>query len=333
MTPHTGLTSGTCAPYPQPPSSAWNVTYYSGTNASTAAALAAAADIVIASVATTSSEGSDRTNLSLPAWQDAMVSAVAAVQPKTVVLARCPGACFMVWKNAVPAILYSLLPGQEAGNAIANVIFGAVNPSGKLPVSFPAVMNDTWLGNPVNPAQYPGTIRNNSWIEADYSCVGWDWLLLHTSPPPPPPHSPTHTNHCREDIFIGYRWYDQQNITPLWPFGHGLSYTTWTYSNLVVANLTFTATLVNSGGVAGAEVAQLYIGYPAAAQEPPKQLKGFQKVALPAGGSTTLTFSLSPADLLIWNTTADAWALVSGTYTAMVGSSSRDIRLTASFAV
>jgi len=101
----------------------------------------------------------------------------------------------------------------------------------------------------------------------------------------------------------------------------------------VVANLTFTATLVNSGGVAGAEVAQLYIGYPAAAQEPPKQLKGFQKVALPAGGSTTLTFSLSPADLLIWNTTADAWALVSGTCTAMVGSSSRDIRLTASFAV
>jgi beta-glucosidase len=287
-TPHTGYTSGSCAPQPAPTGGS-NVTVYAGQNATVAAAMAASYDYVIISVATTSSEGSDRPDLTLPSWQDAMVTAVAAVNPNTIVLARCPGACFMVWKDQVPAILFSLMPGQEAGNAIANVIFGDVNPSGKLPVSFPASMNDTWLGNPVNPLQYPGTQRNNSWLEADYS----------------------------ENLLIGYRWYDQQNINPLWPFGHGLSYSTWTYSGLSVtgtvsssSNATVSFTITNKGPYVAAEVAQLYLGFPTAADEPPKLLKKFQKVKdVAVNAANTINFQITIADVQVWNTIADAWAV------------------------
>jgi beta-glucosidase len=218
----------------------------------------------------------------------------------------------MPWKAAVPSILFQLMPGQEAGNALANALFGAVNPSGKLPVSFPGSMNDTWLGNPVNPLQYPGTDRGKGWLEADYT----------------------------ENLLIGYRWYDQQNIEPLWPFGHGLSYTTFSYSNLVVTGsvsptggATVTATVTNSGSVAGAEVAQLYVGYPAAAGEPPKLLKGFNKVALAPGASAQVSFTLSASALSIWNVVSDSWQLVPGTYQVLVGSTSRDIRLTGTVTV
>jgi beta-glucosidase len=311
LTNHTGLLSGTCAPQPAPPSVV-PLVYNDGTNATLAAQIAAQNQIAIVVVATTSSEGSDRPDLSLPSYQDALVAAVAAANPNTIVVARCPGACLMPWKAAVPSILFQLMPGQEAGNALANALFGAVNPSGKLPVSFPGSMNDTWLGNPVNPLQYPGTDRGKGWLEADYT----------------------------ENLLIGYRWYDQQNIEPLWPFGHGLSYTTFSYSNLVVTGsvsptggATVTATVTNSGSVAGAEVAQLYVGYPAAAGEPPKLLKGFNKVALAPGASAQVSFTLSASALSIWNVVSDSWQLVPGTYQVLVGSTSRDIRLTGTVTV
>lgn len=156
-TPAPGKISGVCAPWP-PSGGAYKVDANSTQDAATAAALAAAYDLVIVNVATTSGEGTDRPNLDLPDWQNAMVSAVLAANNRTVVVARCPGACTMPWAGAAPSILFQLLPGQEAGNALANALFGVVNPSGKLPVSFPNNMNDTWLGNPVNPAQYPGVV-------------------------------------------------------------------------------------------------------------------------------------------------------------------------------
>jgi beta-glucosidase len=303
----------TARPPPPPgPQGAVNVTYYAGQDAAGAAAACAGASLCVMVVATKSSEGSDRGDLALPAWQDAMAAAVIAANPATVVVARCPGACFMPWRDAARAILFELMPGQESGNSVAATILGLNNPSGRLPVSFPAAMNDTWLGSPVNPAQYPGTDRGRGFPESDYT----------------------------EELLMGYRWYDAQAIAPLWPFGHGLSYSSFTYSQLVVAGAlspaTATAvyaTVCNTAGPAGAEVAQLYLGFPAAANEPPKLLKGFQKTPLEPGECAGVGFPLTAADVQIWDVVAQQWTIVPGTYTVMVGSGSRDIRLTGQLTV
>jgi len=305
------------------PSGPVNVTYYSTQDATAAAAAAAGAALVIMVVATDSSEGSDRAGLGLPAWQDAMVASLAAANPNLVVVARCPGACTMPWAAAVPAILFELLPGQESGNSIANTIFGANNPSGRLPVTFPnpapagqQYPTDTWLspvgGGPVIPTRFPGTDRGRGFPEVDFD----------------------------EGLFMGYRWYDQQKTSPQWPFGHGLSYSTFTYSNLAVvgtvtptASATVYATVCNTAGPAGAEVVQLYVGYPDAANEPPKQLKGFQKVGLASdGGCGGVGFPIEAKDLWTWDVTL-GWQLIPGTYQIYVGSTSRDIRLTGTLTV
>jgi beta-glucosidase len=309
-----GSVSGTCTPAPSGNSNInkVNFTFYAGFDPAVAASLAAAADIAIVSVATSSSEGADRTNLSVPYWQDEIVHAVAAIQPNTVVVARCPGACFMPWAGSVPAIVYSLLPGQEAANALAAILVGDVTPSGKLPVSFPANMSDTWLGNPVNPAQYPGTQRSNSWLEADYS----------------------------EGLYIGYRWYDSTGIKPLWPFGHGLSYTVFNYSSLhlsgnlsTTSNLTVSFRIANTGAYDGAEVPQMYVSFPVAANEPPKLLKDFTKVAIASGSQQTVTFTLTASQLLVFDVPSGSWLLVPGQYQVLIGASSADIRLRGAFAV
>jgi len=165
----------------------------------------------------------------------------------------------------------------------------------RLPISFPVKENDWFSGNP---NQYPGT---NGAVQ--YS----------------------------EKLLVGYRWYDAQNIAPLFPFGHGLSYTTFTYSNLqvtgsITSTLTVSVTVTNSGGVAGAEVAQLYLGYPASAGEPPQVLRGFQKLQLAAGAAGTATFTLDKQSISIWDISSGSWKAVSGTFNVFVGSSSRDIR-------
>jgi beta-glucosidase len=299
------------------------VTYLPTQDAGAAVAGAAGASLVVMVVAVDSSEGSDRISLFLPPWQDAMVAALAAAGAPLVVVARCPGACHMPWAPAVGSILYELLPGQESGNSIANTLFGDNVPSGRLPVSFPAppasgsgLPTDTWLsppgGGPVNPEQYPGTDRGRGFPEADYS----------------------------EGLFVGYRWYDARGTKPEWAFGHGLSYATFNYTALAVvggvsptASATIYATVCNVGGPAASEVAQLYLGYPAAANEPPKLLKGFQKVAVSAGGCEGVGFSVSAKDLWVWDVVAQAWALVPGTYTVLVGASSADIRLTGALTV
>ena len=360
--PAPGLISGNCTSPPAPlPSGPVNVTYYSTQDATAAAAAAAGAALVIMVVATDSSEGSDRAGLGLPAWQDAMVASLAAANPNLVVVARCPGACTMPWAAAVPAILFELLPGQESGNSIANTIFGANNPSGRLPVTFPnpapagqQYPTDTWLspagGGPVIPTRFPGTDRGRGFPEVDFD----EGLFMgaaaaaaaararaqratcssrSSSSCPPPPLLPPVTS-------AGYRWYDQQKTSPQWPFGHGLSYSTFTYSNLAVvgtvtptASATVYATVCNTAGPAGAEVVQLYVGYPDAANEPPKQLKGFQKVGLASdGGCGGVGFPIEAKDLWTWDVTL-GWQLIPGTYQIYVGSTSRDIRLTGTLTV
>ena len=268
-----------------------------------AANAAHAADVAIVVVGTTSGEGSDRASLSLPGTQDALISAVTAANTRTIVVAYAPAQILMPWSGQAAAILFSGMPGQETGNALADVLFGDVNPSGKLPFTIAQATTDY----PVNTtAQYPGV--NN---HAAYS----------------------------EGMLIGYRHFDAHAVTPLFPFGHGLSYTTFNYANLSVTTtggatptgVTVAFDVTNAGSRAGSEVTQLYLGYPSSAGEPPKGLKTFQRVTLAAGQTQRVSMTLAPADWSYWETASHGWAVAGGTYSVMVGSSSRDIRLTGSF--
>jgi len=274
-----------------------------GSSVSQAAQLAASSDMAIVCVGQQTSEGSDRANLSLPGAQNALISAVAAANPKTIVVMYESSATLMPWIGQVAAVVMAWYPGQENGNALAQVLFGDVNPSGKLPVSIPAAADQV----PASAAaQFPG-VRGH----VSYS----------------------------EKLLVGYRWYDAEGVAPLFPFGHGLSYTTFGYSNLVVGAVSPSGQaqigfdLTNLGTVAGAEVAQLYLGFPAATGEPPKALKDFQKVALAPGQTQHVTFGLTWEDFATWDPAAHGWAAAPGTFQVLVGASSRDIRLTGALTV
>ncbi len=272
-----------------------------GGNIPAAVALAQAADVAIICVGQRTSEGSDRASLSLPNDQDALVSAVATANPHTIVVLYAAAATLMPWAGQVPAALVAWFPGQENGNALARVLFGDVNPSGKLPVTFPVTANQV----PANtPAQFPGVKGHVAYSEG---------------------------------LLVGYRWYDANSVPPLFPFGHGLSYTTFGYSNLTVSVVSPSGQvqvgldLTNIGSSTGAEVVQLYLGFPAAAGEPPKQLKGFKKIFLSPGATQHVTFNLDWEDLANWDPVAHGWMVTPGTFQVMVGASSRDIRLTGAF--
>jgi beta-glucosidase len=275
-----------------------------GRTISSAVAKAKAADVAIVMVTDAEGEGKDRPNLSLPGTQDDLVSAVAAANPKTIVVSKTGGPILMPWLSKVPAVLQAWYPGEEDGNAVADVLFGAFNPSGKLPITFPKKETDV----PANTtAQYPGV---------------------------------NGTAHYSEGVFVGYRHYDHSRITPLFPFGFGLSYTTFSYANLKVtkgsgANVTVEADVTNTGTVTGAEIPQLYVGIPSTsgAPEPPQQLVGFQKVLLRAGQTSHVTFTLTARSFSHWDTASRGWKINAGTYRLFVGSGSRDIRLRGSVAL
>jgi beta-glucosidase len=286
------------------------VVYADGSSTADAVAAATASDVAVVFVGQEDSEGTDRANLTdsdtictlagcetLPIDQDRLIESVAAANPNTVVVLNTGGPVLMPWVDQVKGILEAWYPGQEDGNAIAALLFGDVNPSGKLPETFPKAQGDL----PTQTAQqYPGVNGH-----AVYS----------------------------EGLDVGYRWYDAKNIAPLYPFGFGLSYTTFGYSGLAVkANggaetATVSFTLANTGRRAGAEVAQVYVGDPASAGEPPQQLKAFQKVLLQPGQSQTVTVTLDPRAFAVWDTGRHAWVVPGGIYRILVGSSSRDIRL------
>jgi beta-glucosidase len=262
-----------------------------------AVAAARGADLAVVFVSKFESEGSDLSDISLPADQNQLVTDVAAANPNTVVVVNSGSAVLMPWAGSVRGIIESWYPGQEYGNALASLLFGDVNPSGKLPVTFPAALADV----PAHTAaQWPG--QNNT---VQYS----------------------------EGIGVGYRWYDQQNKTPAFPFGFGLSYTNFAYANLTVAvpdaagNVAVSFDVTNTGTRAGAEVPQVYVGQPASTGEPPKNLRGFAKVSLNAGQTQRVTVTLDARSFQYWN---GGWASAGGTSQIFVGSSSRDIRLTGS---
>jgi len=226
-------------------------------------------------------------------------AAVAAANAKTVVVMSVPGAVLTPWRHKVGAILCNFMPGQQAGNAIADVLFGRVNPTAKLPITMPAYEDEDGL----SPTQWPGF---------------------------PDPANPRFAIYS-EELLVGYRHYDALGLEPAFPFGHGLSYTTFGYSSLTVAaGGAVSFTMTNLGALAGAEVAQLYLSFPPSAGEPPKVLRRFRKVELQPGKSVRVAFAplKASADMAVWSEKAHAWTVVGGDFGVLVGASSRDIRLT-----
>jgi beta-glucosidase len=279
------------------------VTYNNGSSDSSAASAAAAASVAVVFANLGESEGSDLTSIDLGTAQDNLITSVAAANPNTIVVLNTGSAVTMPWLSSVKGVLEAWYPGQKDGTAIASVLFGSYDPSGHLTVTFPASLSQVPASTT---AQWPGTGGN-----VQYS----------------------------EGIDVGYRWYDNQNLTPLFPFGYGLSYTTFSFSNLHVGSLTaggaatVTATVTNTGSRAGADVAQLYVTDPSASGQPPLQLEGFQRVNLAAGASTTVTFSLTQQNLQYWNSSSNAWATSTGSYGIKVGDSSASLPLTGTLPV
>jgi beta-glucosidase len=279
------------------------VSYNDGSSTSSAASLAASSSVAVVFVSKFESEGSDLSNIDLSSSDNSLISAVAAANSHTVVVVNSGSAVTMPWLPEVAGVLEAWYPGQEDGNAIAALLFGDVDPSGHLPVTFPASLSQVPASTT---AQWPGS---NGTVQ--YS----------------------------EGLDVGYRWYDASNLTPLFPFGFGLSYTTFSFSSLSVGALTkggaatVTATVTNTGSREGADVAQLYVTDPAASGEPPKQLEGFARVDLTPGQSKTVTFQLTQASLQYWNASSSAWATSAGNYTISVGDSDRNLPLTGTLAV
>jgi len=332
------------------------VTFYppSTVNASTAASLAAAADVACVVVATTSSEGSDRgLYLDLPPLHNELVEAVAVAQKNTVVIARCPGACTMPWLPLVHSLLFEGMPGQESGNSIGATLIGANNPSGKLALSFPNSEKDTWLstvpGGAVDPARWPGVDLGKGYPESNYS----------------------------EGLLMGWPWYEANNRTPLFAFGHGLSYSTFLWGEAIsvagffgeegrknvlgdtpppppppptlsssdpLSSLTLHFSLrLAPGSPLGTETVQMYIGRVRGGgeegrpivdpKEPPRRLLSFQNVS-PGYSSTNISFTVRVGDLARFveeeedgGGVGGAWRVTPGAYRIDVGSSSRDTKL------
>jgi beta-glucosidase len=270
-----------------------------------AAALAAKSDVAVVYANDFESEGSDLADINLPADQNKLIDAVAAANPNTVVVLNTGSAVTMPWLAKVKGVFEAWYPGQESGNAIASLLFGDTAPSGKLPVTFPASLDQVPASTP---QQWPGVDG-----KVQYS----------------------------EGLDVGYRWYDKQNLAPLYPFGYGLSYTSFGFSNLKVdgstlrenGRLQVSADVTNTGARPGSEVAQLYLSDPAATGEPANQLKGFQKVELQPHQTKRVQFELTAQDASYWSSDAHAWELGVGQYTVRVGDSSRNLPLSAGFRV
>jgi beta-glucosidase len=250
------------------------------------------------------SEGFDRVDMKLPGAQNELIKRVAKANKNTIVVLNAGSPVEMPWINKVPAVLQLWYNGQEQGNALADILFGDVNPSGKLPTTFPVRLQD-------NPAyiNYPG---ENGKVRYG------------------------------ERIFVGYRYYDKKEIAPLFPFGHGLSYTTFKYSNLRLSAKSLTPNellkvrvdVTNTGKVAGKEVIQLYVrDVESSMARPEKELKAFAKVELAPKQTRTLTFTLDREAFWYFDVTRNTWMVEPGDFEILAGSSSRDIRLSESFMI
>jgi beta-glucosidase len=293
------------------------VEYNAGTDPTAAAALAKNSEVAIVFLNQPTSEGRDAETLALPDKQDELVNAVAAANPHTIVVLETGGPVTMPWAGKVSAILEAWYPGISGAQAIANILFGDVNPSAKLPVTFAKSEQD--LPHPVIPGIELLNRPQPGAAEGGRGGRGGRGML--------PPFDIPYT----EGLKVGYKWFDAQDKQPLFAFGHGLSYTTFAYSGLKAQSqgggVTVSFTLKNTGKRAGAEVAQVYASLPASANEPPKRLIGWAKVQLAPGESKPVTVTVEPLFLSIFDADKDAWQLAPGDYRITVGGSSANLPL------
>jgi len=303
-----------------------SVSSYTGTDPTSAAAAARQADVAIVVAGDMEGEGEDKNCLSLnvlcfvnPAFnnpeltwgdEDAIIKAVAGANLRTVVVLETGAPVLTPWRSSIAALLEAWYPGEDGGTAIAQLLFGDANPSGKLPATFPQQEGDipTAAGGP---EQYPGVID-----PTDGTC------FVQTTFVP----CPFSRERYSEGVLVGYRWYDANGIEPAYPFGFGLSYTTFRYGGLHISpagdGVSVSFDVTNSGKRAGADVAQVYVGDPSSTGEPPRQLKGFRKVPLQPGQTKRVQVSLPEVSFAHWKSRADTWAVSAGDYTLYVGNSS-----------
>lgn len=290
-----------------------NVQYDPGTDAASAAALAKTADVALVFAYQWESEGMDLDSLSLPEHQDDLIAKVAAANPHTIVVLETGSPITMPWADRVSGILEAWYAGSRGAEALANVIFGNVNPTAKLPITFPKREADLPHASIVKPPVVSTT--NDSDPDA--------WKKIAAGLPP-------FQIAYNEGLKVGYKWYDAEQKQVLFPFGYGLSYTTYTYSNLKVMpgkNVRLNFTVTNTGNRAGAEIAEVYAALPANAKEPPKRLVGWSKVQLNPGESREVVVEIDQKYLSIFNVDQNAWRLIPGDYAFLVGGSSQSLPL------
>jgi beta-glucosidase len=268
------------------------VTYDDGSDLARSAALAKSSDVAIVFATQWMSEGIDAPNLSLPNHQDTLIDTVAAANPHNVVVLENGGPVKMPWLSKVGAVVESWYPGARGGEAIAEVLTGKVNPSGRLPLTFPQ-----------NEEQLPRPVISNA-QDVDYNIEG---------------------------AAVGYKWFDEKKLEPLFPFGFGLSYSKFGYTDLHVSSqgdhVSVSFKVTNLGDRAGMDTPQVYIGMPADSGEAPRRLVGFDKVSLQPGQSQTVTVTVDPRLLAIFDAQAHQWQVAAGSYPVEVGHSSRDFAL------
>jgi beta-glucosidase len=291
------------------------VTYSDGSTTAAAAAVAKAADVAVVVVGDGESEGIDRSSLAANdqtctlfgctpgpgANQNKLVAAVANANPNTIVVVQAGGPIAMPWLRHVRGVLDTWYPGEQDGNIVASLLFGDANPAGKLPVTFPRSMAQSPIRSK---RQWPGVANAKGIPQSHYS----------------------------EGLLVGYRWYDAKRLRPLFPFGYGLSYTRFRFSGLRVhtgngGSLIARFVVTNVGSRAGAEVAQLYVGDPRSAHEPPKQLKGYAHVQLRPGQRRTVRLRLGNRAFAHWAPRASRWQVARGCYRLRIGGSSRNLPL------
>ncbi len=291
------------------------VTYNAGTDLNSAADAAKAADVAIVFGSRWESEGQDSETMSLPDHQDELIAKVAAANPRTIVVLETGNPVTMPWVDKVNAVLEAWFAGSNGSDALANILFGEVNPSGKLPITFPKSETDLPHRTIVKPPP-------------------------HTEPEPRDPDGwkkrleglPAFQTTYDEGLKIGYKWYDAEKKSVLFPFGYGLSYTTYTYSNLKATagdHVSVSFTVKNTGSRAGTEIAQVYAALPASTNEPPKRLVGWSRVKLNPGESKDVTVDVEPLFLSVFSTDQHAWQRPAGEFTILVGGSSQSLPLKA----
>jgi beta-glucosidase len=286
-----------------------SIEFASGQDAAAAEKLAAQAQVAVVFVSQWSSEGMDLPNLSLPDQQDALIARVAAANPHTIVVLETGTPVTMPWIHQVPGVLEAWYGGSRGANAVANILFGDVNPTAKLPITFPLSEADLPRAKVAQPP--PGSTADQAVMhgESGHTTFGVTY---------------------DEGAEVGYKWYDAKSKPVLFPFGFGLSYTRYQYSKLKVqggAKPSVTFTVTNIGSRAGTEIAEVYAQLPPNAHEPPKRLVAFTRVALAAGESKSVTLDIDPTYLSIYSDESSRFVVLAGSYKLMVGGSSQDLGL------